>query len=80
MLLIRKINKNSIIGNINNIKTNNNISNIKNNKIKYNNNKYINKYIIVKQGVEPETQTKRGNQSGNTCIKQNNQTPFLEGA
>ena len=27
----------------------------------------------VKQGVEPETQTKRENQSGNTCIKQNKQ-------
>ena len=36
--------------------------------------------IEVKQGVEPGTQTKRGNQSGNTCMKQNNQTPFLEGA
>ena len=43
---------------------------------------YVTIYIFkqVKQGVEPETQTKRGNQSGNTCIKQNNQTPFPEGA
>ena len=30
----------------------------------------------VKQGVEPETQTKRENQSGNTCIKQTTKRLF----